>query len=287
MIQDNKKILILGCHGMLGTDLAHALASSAELYLWDKEELDVTSEKLVQIKIESLQPDIIINATGFTDVDGAENNKEMAFKINAEAVGYLVQAAGKIQAKLVHFSTEHVFSGEDEIGYDENSVPSPINIYGQSKLDGEKFVTEYNNGYLIRTSWLYGHALQLGKPRGLNFIDTMLKLGSEQAEVKVVNDQFGKLTYTKDLAQAVKNLIKGDYQPGIYHLVNEEAASWYAIAHELFKLKNIKIKLTPITSADYLTPARRPKKAILLNTKFPVLRPWREALREYLQKVNV
>ena len=135
---------------------------------------------------------------------------------------------------------------------------------------------------MIRTSWLYGHAPQLGKPRGLNFVDTMLKLGGEQTEIKVVNDQFGKLTYTRDLAMSIKNLLSGDYQPGIYHLINEESASWYEVAREIFKLKNIHIKLTPITSADYVTPARRPKKAVLLNTKFSTLRLWIEALEDYL-----
>ena len=276
------KVLILGAQGMLGTDLAHTLAGKCGLFLWDKEELDVTNERLVGEKIANLAPEIIINATGYTDVDGAEDNKEMAFKINDEAVRYLATAATATNAKLVHFSTEYVFDGTVEAGYNESAKPQPLNVYGQSKAAGERHVTSYKQGYLVRSSWLFGHAPQLGKPRGMNFVDTMLKLTETKAEIKVVNDQYGNPTSTRDLAAAVYALVTGEYKPGIYHLVNDKRATWYEVAKEVFKLRGITVPLKPITSADYPTKAKRPKYAVLLNTKFPKLRPWATALRDYL-----
>jgi len=267
---------------MLGTDLAHVLAGKEQLFLWDKEELDVTRERLVTEKITNLAPEIIINATGYTDVDGAEDNRDLAFKINAEAVNYLVAAAAEVKAKFVHFSTEYVFDGKNQDGYAEAAEIRPLNVYGESKAAGEEFVTGYVKGYLVRTSWLFGHAPQLGKPRGLNFIDTVLKLADSQPEVKVVNDQYGQPTSTRDLAQAILELVSGKYKPGIYHLVNEGRTTWYEVAQEVFRLKNISKPLVPIPSSDYPTKAARPQYGLLLNTKFPKLRPWTEALKDYL-----
>jgi dTDP-4-dehydrorhamnose reductase len=278
----NLKILILGAGGMLGTDLGHEFAGKCELFLWDKNELDVTNKEQVLAKISDLNPNIIINATGYTNVDGAEDNKDLAHKLNADAVEYLVKAAQQVNAKLIHFSTEYVFDGTDKSGYKENYPVNPINVYGQSKTAGEKYIIEYRLGYLIRTSWLYGHAPQIGKPRGMNFVDTMIKLSTEKSEIKVVNDQFGKLTNTRDLASAVHELAKGDFQPGIYHLVNEGVAMWYEVAQEVFKIKNIQTPLIPISSIEYPVKAKRPAYAVLLNTKFPQLRLWQEALRDYL-----
>ncbi|MFA4818961.1 MAG: dTDP-4-dehydrorhamnose reductase [Patescibacteria group bacterium] len=278
----NSKILILGARGMLGTDLAPEFQGQAELFLLDKEELDVTNEQSLKLQIKKLLPTIIINATGYTDVAGAELNREPAFKLNSEAVKHLAEAAGAVEAKLVHFSTEYVFDGASEQGYDELARSNPLNVYGESKAAGEKFVIDYNQGYLVRTSWLYGHAPQRGKPRGLNFVDTVLKLVAEQSEVKVVNDQFGKPTYTRDLAKAVRQLIVGDYAPGIYHLVNEQPATWFDVAREVFRLKNISTPLVPIKSDKYNNGVKRPVRAVLINTKFPRLRPWSEALADYL-----
>lgn len=276
------RILILGARGMLGTDLASEFSAATGLFLWDKEELDVTNEPVLKARLTALNPGLIINATGYTDVVAAEQNRALAFKLNSEAVKCISATANEIQAKLVHFSTEYVFDGQTEFGYNEASPPSPLNVYGESKAAGEKFVINYKQGYLVRTSWLYGRSPQRGKPRGLNFIDTILKLAAEQPVVKVVNDQFGKLTYTGDLAKAVKQLVGGDYAPGIYHLVNEGVATWYEIAQTVYRLKNIATPLAPISSAEYADKVKRPLRAVLINTKFPPLRPWPEALADYL-----
>ncbi len=281
------KVLILGAGGMLGTDLSSVFSRFDNLYLSDKEDLDITNRVELEKKVLDLKPDLIINATGYTDVDGAEDQKELANQINSEVVKYLAENCKKNNTKLVHFSTEYVFDGTNKAGYQEDSLANPINTYGRSKLLGENYLKPFAIGhspwvYLIRTSWLFGHALQRGKPRGLNFIETMIKLAAEREEIKVVDDQFGKPTYTKDLAKAVYTLITESYQPGIYHLVNEGVCSWYDLAKEAFKIKNIRTPLVPVPSSEYQTKARRPQHAVLVNTKFPFLRSWPEALRDYL-----
>lgn len=275
-------ILILGAHGMLGTDLVKVFDVQYNVTAWDKAELDITNEQEIISKIHNKDFDLIINASGYTDVEGAEDNAELAFLINNEAVKNLVEAAKSSQAKFVHFSTEYVFDGTNPYGYNEMAPGHPINVYGRSKLAGELHVLAYDYGYVVRTSWLYGHNPQVGKPRGLNFIDTMLSLAAKGSEIKVVSDQFGKLTYTKDLAAAVLNLIKSDKPAGIYHLVNENKTSWYDVAKEIFTIKNIDIKLAAISSSEYPAKAKRPLNAVLLNTKFNKLRPWSEALKDYL-----
>jgi dTDP-4-dehydrorhamnose reductase len=194
----------------------------------------------------------------------------------------MVEAAQGLGAKFIHFSTEYVFDGTSTSGYSEDSATHPLNVYGESKLAGENYVINYVNGYVVRSSWLFGHAPQRGKPRGMNFVDTMLKLAAEKQEIRVVNDQFGKLTATRDLSHAVVRLLAGDYAPGVYHLVNEGVASWYDVAREVFRLKGVVTPLVHITSAEYPTTAKRPQNAVLLNTKFPPLRSWQEALRDYL-----
>ncbi len=276
------RVAILGSRGMLGTDLAAAFAGGAELTCLDREELDVTNREAVAAKLTKLKPEVVINATGYTDVDGAEGARELAFQLNADAVGYMLEAAKAAGAKLVHFSTEYVFDGTSSKGYAENAAAHPLSVYGESKLAGENYVINYVHGYVVRSSWLYGHAPQRGKPRGMNFVDTVLKLAAEKPEVRVVSDQFGKPTSTKDLAHAVVRLLGSELAPGVYHLVNEGVASWYDVAKEAFRLKGVTTPLRPISSAEYPTRAQRPKNAVLLNTKFPQLRSWQEALRDYL-----
>jgi len=278
----SSKVLILGSRGMLGTDLVKIFADKSDVVAWDREDIDVTQEAEVMSKIIPLEPQLIINATGYTNVDGAEDDAASAFLLNGVSVDYLVKAAASLGAKLIHFSTEYVFDGTNQAGYKEDVATNPLNVYGQSKAAGEKYIVGYGNGYLIRSSWLFGHAPQRGKPRGLNFIDAVIKLSQEQPEVKIVNDQFGKPTATKDLAVATYNLWHSNNQPGIYHIVNEGVATWYDVAKEVFLLENITIPLVGIASADYPVKATRPQHAVLLNTKLPHLRTWQEALKEYL-----
>ena len=278
----NKKILILGCGGMLGHDLTDVF-SDYDLTPWDLPELDITNHDLVEKKLTELKPSIVINAAAYTDVDGAENKAELAFKINAEAVGNLAKVCQKIFAIFVHFGTEYVFSGNNENGYSEEAPTDPINIYGQSKAKGDELLKENcEMYYLIRSSWLYGRSPQVGKPRGLNFVQTMIKLASEGKEINVVSDQFGKPTYTLDLAKKTREIIENTMPCGIYHTVNEGVCSWYEFAKKIFEFKNISAKLNPITSKEYMLPTPRPKYSVLINTKLEPLRKWEEALKDYL-----
>lgn len=268
---------------MLGHDLMEAF-SDHNLVGWSKTDLDITNSNQVRQKILKLNPNMIINAAAYTDVDKAEEEEDLAMAVNATGVLHLAQAAKEVSALLVHFSTESVFNGEKQEGYQELDQTSPVNAYGRSKTRGEELLqNNYDRFYIIRSSWLYGKALQKGKSRGLNFVETMLKLAEEKDELNVVNDQFGKPTWTKDLAIMSKQLIKEVKPYGIYHIVNEGKCSWYDFAKEIFKLENIDIKVNPISSAEYELKTPRPKNTVLLNTKFHQLRPWQEALAEYLK----
>lgn len=276
------KTLILGAQGMLGHDLAAVFKADKPL-LWDRDELDITDEKKVGESIQEVAPDLIINAAAYTNVDGAEADKETAFAINAQAVKYIAAAAIAVKARLVHISTEYVFDGGNDAGYDETSEPRPLNIYGQSKAEGERLLAASGcDFYLVRTSWLYGHAPQKGKPRGKNFIDTILDKAGRGEPLKVVNDQFGHPTHAVDLAQSVKKLVTENYAGGIYHVVNEGVASWFDVAAAALRISGLNATITPCSSAEFPVPAARPRYAVLNNNKFSRLRDWQAALADYL-----
>lgn len=279
-----QKILIIGAQGMLGHDVAEAF-SDYEPTCWDKDELDITDKKSVVEKLTELKPTIIINTAAYTDVDGAETEqgKEIALAVNGTAVGYLSEAAQKIGALFVHYSTEYVFNGINKDGYRENDPVSPVNVYGESKALGEKLLQQNTDiFYIIRSSWLYGKAPQRGKPRGLNFAQTMLKLAETKKEISVVNNQFGKPTYTLDLALKTRQIIDEKKPYGIYHIANDGVCTWYDFAKKIFEIKGINVMVKPITSEEYPAPTPRPKYSVLLNTELEPLRTWEEALKEYL-----
>lgn len=270
-----KKILILGSRGMLGSALLEEF-KDWEVMGWDQEEIDITERKQLEKKIRGIEPEIIINAAAYTDVEGAESNQKNALKVNGQAVGYLAQIAKKIKAALVHYSTDYVFDGKNRKGYKETAQPNPINVYGKSKFLGEALLRRYSDKYyLIRSSWMFGK-------RGNHFVKKMLQLGKENAKLKIVNDQYGKPTYASDLAYGTKRLLEQAKPFGIYHLTNEGKTTWYQFARKIFGLKMIKAEITPITSQEYKSQAKRPLCSVLINTKLSKLRHWEEALAEYL-----
>lgn len=317
-------ILLLGKNGMLGRTIEEKLeirqpevgpplaeispacpvGRNFEFISWGRDDLDITDKKSVQEKIIALNPAVVINATGYTNVDGAETEKEKAFSVNAEGVGNIVEACTKCGAMLFHFSTDYVFDGTQENGYreDDSEHVAPLNIYGASKLAGEENVkcqmSPLRQGFegqanvkcfLIRTSWLYGRG-------GKNFVDTLItRAQAGQTEFKVVNDQFGKPTYTHDLADTVLWMIENEEKlnSGIYHATNEtknsRGISWYEFAQEIFACANKlgvishKPKVVPCTTAEFSRPARRPTYSALTNTCLSPLRAWHQALHEYLR----
>lgn len=280
------RTLILGCKGLLGTELKWAF-SDFEPHCLDREDIDVTNEKSVKSVFSEIKPALVINATGFTNVDAAEDAKEEAMDVNGRALGLIAKFAKKYDAILVHYSTDYIFNGKKKRGYNEDDKPArkPMNVYGESKLLGEKILKKnYKKYYLIRTSWLFG-------PGGRDFIDTVIKL-SERGEMKIKNDEHGKPTYAKDLAQATIALIHGEVPYGTYHIVNEGATTWYNYAEKIIELYGKKKrwrrkkfpKIIPVSSAEFPAPAKRPAYSILNNNKFIHLRPWTEALEEYLDE---
>jgi dTDP-4-dehydrorhamnose reductase len=280
------RILILGKNGMLGKDLIKTF-DHEDFIAFGKEDLDLTEREDVFEKFMTVEPDVVINATGYTDVDKSEKEPEMANEINGYAVGIMAQACREIDATFIHFSSDYVFKGNKMNGYNEEDQPAPVNAYGSSKALGEHLIMEEmemlneanrreGKFFIIRTSWLFGK-------HGKNFVDTIIEKAKKSTELKVINDQFGKPTYTMDLAKQVQWLLgTHDYPFGIYHVTNEGVASWYDLAKEALKIKGINTKLIPCSSEDYPTLAVRPKNSALNNTMLPTLRSWQEALNEYL-----
>lgn len=276
------KILILGAKGMLGNDLAEEFKEYNPT-LWDKEELDIINEKKVHELIHELNPEFIINVAAYTDVEAAEDNESLANLINASAVRYIAKAAKLINAKILHISTEYVFSGSKQAGYNEDDKPEPLNAYGRSKFRGEQeLISSGAVYYLVRTSWLYGKAPQRGKARGINFIATIINKAKTGEDLKVVDDQFGRPTFTKDLSQNIHYLIKKNLDTGIYHIVNEGQTSWYGLAQKALQLKGIDANIKPCATDEFPSKAQRPKYSILNNNRLPKLRNWEEALEDYL-----
>jgi len=279
----NNKILIIGSNGMLGSELMKVFSECNVVGL-DKKDIDITQEEEIDKKIKELNPNFVINAAAYTDVDGCETNHVLAEDVNGKAVGYLAKSVEKIGAIFVQYSTDYVFDGEKKDGYAENDEPeNPVNFYGKSKLLGEKLLKENcKRYYLIRTSWLFGK-------NGKNFIDTILKLSKEKEEINVVNDQYGKPTYAVDLAQKTKELIFGNYPFGRYHITNEGETTWYNFAInilEVFKLLNPQEKfgkIIPCDSSEHKRAAKRPKWSVLKNTKISSCRNWTEVVEEYIK----
>jgi dTDP-4-dehydrorhamnose reductase len=260
-----EKVLILGAYGMLGCDLQKVFRG-AELRGHD---LDISDGHKVTSLIKDLNPDIVINSAAYTDVDGCEDNKDLAFLVNGKSLAPIAQACNEYGSSLIHFSTDYVFDGTKS-SYDETERPHPINVYGESKLLGEiniqKNMTDYR---IIRTSWLFGK-------NGKNFVDTMIRLSQEMPQVKVVNDQFGKPTYTVDLAKRTREI--STLNPGIYHVTNEGICSWFEFAQAIIP------NAIPCSTSEFPRKAKRPLNSTLSNTKIKTMRHWREALNDFMEE---
>jgi dTDP-4-dehydrorhamnose reductase len=279
------KILLFGARGMLGRDLQPILSDRHEVIGKDIEDLDITDPNQVQKQVETLRPQTVINAAAFTDVDGCESQKDLAFKVNAEGAGQVARVCRKAGARLIYLSTDYVFDGTSRVPYSEEAQPNPINVYGESKLGGEEAVQQAEGNYLIlRTAWLYGK-------HGKNFVDTILRLASKQKELRVVDDQQGSPTFTRDLSRAIARLLENDVR-GILHVTNSGSCSWFEFAQKILETKGIpgwKTRVIPISSRQLNRPARRPSNSVLNCSRFEELtgakmRPWEEALGDYLSE---
>ena len=279
------KVLVLGAQGMLGKDLVPILSLKNQVLGRDVDDFDITDEKKVAKEIESLGPRIVVNAAAYTDVDGCEAKKDLAFSVNADAVRNIALGCKAIGARMIHLSTDYVFDGSSAIPYREEDPPAPLNVYGVSKLQGERNIREIlENHLIIRTEWLYGR-------QGKNFVDTILRLAIQQEEIRVVNDQQGSPTFTRDLGWAIDWLLQ-EKTVGTIHVTNSGSCSWFEFARKILqgKQKNT-VRIIPITSEELVRPAKRPANSVLDCSRFQQItgqkmRPWEEALKEYLLKFN-
>ncbi len=275
------KILILGHKGMLGADLRTRLAAGHEVVGKDIDEIDITDASACLDAIGETQPDIVINAAAFTDVDGCESNRDGCFAVNALAVENIASACRPQNIPIVHFSTDYIFDGGKGSPYVEEDPPRPLNVYGQSKLKGEELLlASSDNVLLIRSQWLYG-------AHGKNFVRAILEKGRSLDVVEVVDDQIGSPTYTADLAQAVQRLIETG-QRGIFHVTNRGSCSWFEFAKKIFEFAGMNgVQVRPIKSLQLVRPAKRPAYSVFSCRKFieatgKAMRFWQVALNDYL-----
>jgi dTDP-4-dehydrorhamnose reductase len=282
------KILLTGCAGQLGRELKRSLACLGELHACDRRQLDLAQADGLRAAVREIAPSVIVNAAAYTAVDKAESDQATADAINAQAPGILAEEAKHLGAMLVHFSTDYVFDGTKSAAYTEDDAPAPLSAYGRSKLAGELAIASSGARHLIlRTSWVYGL-------HGANFMKTMLRLGSERDELRVIGDQVGAPTWTRHLADAtVAALGRRDGPEGLYHLAAAGETSWHGYAEAIFTeaqgigLMEKKPLVRRITSADYPLPARRPANSCLDCAKFRrdfklTLPDWRIGLADCL-----
>jgi len=307
-----KKVLILGSKGMLGQELVQAFKNphpsplpkgervsplSYEVVAWDREEIDATDFSQLQERITQEQPHVIFNAIAYNAVDLCEESEEEYTKakmLNVELPRELAKIAKSLHSILVHYSTDYVFNKQTDAeseqtyteGFCEEDMPHPINRYGQTKYEGELAVAENaEKYYVIRLSKLFGKPAQ-GEGAKRSFFDVMLEKGREQGSVQVVDGEMSNFTYAPDLARASKELVEANSLPGVYHFSNEGAVTWFEACQELYKQAGLETRVEPVSPDTFPRPAKRPAFSVLKNTKFRKLRPYQEALTEYLEETH-
>jgi len=272
------KLLIVGADGQLGTDMARLLAPLAAVMAVTFHDLDITDWPILKQAVESAHPDVVINCAAYTAVDRAETEPDAAYRVNVLGARNVAQAARRVGARVVYFSTDYVFDGMATEPYDEDAPTGPLSVYGRTKLQGEQATREANPDHLIlRLAWLYGST-------GHNFVRTVLRLAQEKDELRIVDDQVGSPTFTEDVVHQLWALLQ-DGASGTYHCVNAGQASWYEFASQIVRLSGNVASVVPINSADYPTAARRPAFSALSDHHLEVehlniMRPWQDALQD-------
>jgi len=287
------RILLTGANGQVGWELSNCGGQHGlEILALDRSDLDITDPVLVSKEVNRAGLSLVVNAAGYTAVDQAELEPELAFAVNRDGPGYLASACAETRIPLIHISTDFVFDGQKQHAYLETDQISPLNVYGKSKAAGEAVVRERLREHIIlRTSWVYGG-------HGHNFVNTMLRLGRERKEVQVVTDQYGCPTYAADLAETIlwiaAKLLEGrQVHWGTYHYCGKGVTSWYGFAKEIFRLASgyasLKVKrVEPISTSEYPTPAKRPSNSVLecslIEKTFNIRpKPWRKSLAQMVK----
>ncbi len=281
-------ILVTGANGQVGKELRDLARSHSEygFTFLGREDLPIENFELVRNFFDIIKPTAVINCAAYTAVDKAETERDLAFQINGEAVGILAAVCKDHGARFIHISTDYVFDGNARSPYKESDPVSPVNIYGASKLSGEKEALHFNpSSVIVRTSWVYSSY-------GKNFVKTMVKLMKERKELSVVIDQLGSPTYAADLAEALLAIaVSENFFPGIFHYSNEGVISWHEFATEIASLIHADCVIHPIPTSEFPTPAKRPAfsgmdKSRICKEYGIVLKPWKESLKACIGRLS-
>jgi len=285
-------VLITGCKGQLGSEIQQVSGNFPEMsfIFTDLEELNITRSRDIRSFLDSMPVKFLVNCAGYTEVDLAEDERELAELLNADATGYLAKISAERGIQLIHISTDYVFDGEKKHPYQEDDQVNPLTIYGKSKLHGEEALQEANTGIIIRTSWLYSSF-------GNNFVKTILRLSAEKDSLNVVFDQSGCPTYARDLASAILEMIrleikhKSSPRYDIYHYSNQGMCSWYEFATSIIEFAGSGCQIIPVESKDYVTKAKRPRYTVMskkkILDKYDLLIPhWKDSLKECINELT-
>ena len=278
------KLLVTGVKGQLGHDIVNECKEkNIEAVGVDIEEMDITDAKKVAEVIKEGNYDAVIHCAAWTAVDKAEDEVELCTKVNVDGTRNIANICKELDIPMMYFSTDYVFDGQGETEWKEYDERDPLNVYGQTKYEGELIVETLPKHFIVRIAWVFGI-------NGNNFIKTMLRLGKERGAVCVVDDQIGSPTYTYDLSKLVVDMIQTD-KYGIYHATNEGLCSWYEFACEIFKQAGMSVEVTPVDSNAFPAKAKRPNnsrmsKAMLDKNGFGRLPTWQDALSRYLKEID-
>lgn len=280
------KVLVTGVKGQLGYDVVNELAKRGhEAVGVDVEEMDITDADKVKKVILEESPEAVIHCAAYTAVDAAEENESVCRKVNTDGTINIAKVCGENNVKLMYISTDYVFDGEGEHYWQPDESRNPVNVYGQTKYEGELAVEkEVEKYFIVRIAWVFG-------VNGKNFIKTMLNLGKTHDELSVVDDQVGSPTYTFDLARLLVDMIETD-KYGKYHATNEGICTWCEFAKEIFRQAGMDVKVNPVTSEEFPTKAKRPHNSRMSKDKldeqgFTRLPSWQDALERYLKCLEI
>lgn len=279
------KVLVTGVKGQLGFDVMNELRGRGHDAVGvDIDEMDITNGGQVQEVLTANAPDAVIHCSAYTAVDRAEEEPEICRKVNAEGTKNIAEVCASLDCKLIYLSTDYIFSGDGERPWEPDDTPAPLNVYGQTKYEGEEEIkSRLNKYFIVRISWVFGI-------NGNNFVKTMLRLGRENGAVKVVDDQIGSPTYTYDLAKLLVDMAESEAY-GQYHATNEGICSWYEFAKEIFRAAGMdEVTVTPVSSDEFPAKAKRPKnsrmsKEELVKNGFNRLPSWQDAVGRYVREL--
>lgn len=279
------KVLVTGVKGQLGFDVMNELKKRGlEAVGADIEEMDITDEESVNRFIMDAKPDAVIHCAAYTAVDAAEENEDICRRVNADGTRNIAKVCKELDCKMIYISTDYVFDGQGSRPWEPDEERHPLNVYGQTKYEGELAVQELLEKYfIVRIAWVFG-------VNGKNFVKTMLNLAQTHDTLTVVNDQYGSPTYTYDLARLLVDMVQTD-KYGIYHATNEGICTWYEFACEIFKQANVSVKVLPVSAAEYRAKAKRPENSRMSKEKltengFERLPSWQDALERYLPQIQ-